>query len=161
MKAASLSFPGKFFNLITCRHSEFCAQEAARVLKEGGVFLTQQVGETDKRNLKQAFGRGQHDGSEAGTLRNKTVSELEAAGFREIRVLEYDADEYYASPEDLIFLLKHTPIIPGFGETDADFAILDRFIEANWTGKGIRTNASRFLIIAEKRRNRQTGGPRR
>ncbi len=52
--------------------------------------------------------------------------------------------------EDLIFLLKHTPIIPNFGEEEEDFNILQKFIKANSSEKGIRTNSKRFMIIAVK-----------
>ncbi|MGM2834971.1 SAM-dependent methyltransferase, partial [Bacillus cereus group sp. Bce025] len=51
---------------------------------------------------------------------------------------------------DLIFLLKHTPIIPNFGEEEEDFNILQKFIKANSSEKGIRTNSKRFMIIAVK-----------
>lgn len=56
----------------------------------------------------------------------------------------------YRTPEDLIFLLKHTPIIPNFGEEAEDFTILQSFIDVNSSEKGIRTNSKRFMIIAVK-----------
>jgi hypothetical protein len=62
----------------------------------------------------------------------------------------YNAAEYYRSYEDLIFLLKHTPTIPGFGKEQADLHRLAAFIEGNKTEKGIATNAERFMIIARK-----------
>jgi len=149
MDADDLEFPGGFFNVISCRHSPFRATEAARVLRDGGVFLTQQVSEGDKSNLAQAFGRRQA-AAEDGTLKKKYVTELREAGFHEIRTFEYDAAEYYETAEDLIFLLKHAPIIPNFGEVEGDFAVLESFIEANRSDRGIRTNAKRFMIIAQK-----------
>ncbi len=76
--------------------------------------------------------------------------ELKAAGFTEVQSFEYDANEYYKRPEDLIFLLKHTPIIPDFGQIENDLVILSDFIENNRTEKGIRTNSKRFLLIASK-----------
>ena len=50
------------------------------------------------------------------------MEELRLAGFRNIQYAEYDADEYYEREEDLIFLLKHTPIIPGLGRRNRIFA---------------------------------------
>ncbi len=38
--------------------------------------------------------------------------------------------------EDFIFLLKHTPIIPNFGEEEEDFNILQKFIKALVLKKG-------------------------
>lgn len=78
------------------------------------------------------------------------MGELSSAGFELVQVREYNITDYYNSPEDLIFLLKHTPIIPRFGEEEEDFTILQKFIDANSFEKGIRTNSKRFMIIAVK-----------
>lgn len=150
MDAEQLDFPERFFNIVSCRHSEFNAREIARVLAEGGSFLTQQVAERDKENLKQAFGRGQSYGHDDGELMRHYVRDLTDAGFTDIRAEEYDVTEYYGSAEDLIFLLKHTPIIPDFGRHAQDFEILRRFVEQNRCEQGIRTNARRFMIWARK-----------
>ncbi|VTR31446.1 Uncharacterized methyltransferase ycgJ [Actinobacillus pleuropneumoniae] len=149
MDAGMLQFPEAFFDLISCRHSPFRASEVARVLTDDGVFLTQQVRECDKTNLAQAFGRGQSS-REDGALMEDYKRELRLAGFRDIQCAEYDAVEYYEREEDLIFLLKHTPIIPGFGQEESDFRILQQFIEEHRTDLGIRTNSARFMIVARK-----------
>ena len=150
MSSDHLEFPSDFFNIISCCHAPFLAKEAARVLKREGLFLTQQVCEGDKMNLKHAFRRGQSFGEVDGTLKDRYVSELQDAGFRIMETFDYDAIEYYERPEDLLFLLKHTPIIPCFGQSNQDFHILNEFIENNRTSKGIRTNSKRFLIVATK-----------
>ncbi|MGG3510241.1 class I SAM-dependent methyltransferase [Paenibacillus lautus] len=149
MNAESLQFPEAFFNVISCRHSPFRASEVGRVLDEDGVFLTQQVRECDKANLAQAFGRGQSS-REDGALKDQYMKELRLAGFGDIQYAEYDAVEYYEREEDLIFLLKHTPIIPGFGQEELDFRILQQFIRDHHTDRGIRTNSARFMIVARK-----------
>lgn len=149
MDAEEIGFPDRFFHIVSCRHSEFHAKETARVLAPGGVFLTQQVSEHDKLNLKHAYGRGQSFGVPDGSLRRQCEADLAEAGFTDIRSFEYDADEYYETYEDLVFLLKFTPIIPNFGQIDSDFERLQQFIEANRTDRGIRTNAKRFMIVAK------------
>ncbi|MBW7457429.1 class I SAM-dependent methyltransferase [Paenibacillus sepulcri] len=149
MNAEKIDFPAAFFNVVSCRHAPFSAQEIARVLEGGGVFLTQQVSEDDKLNLIRAFGRGQK-AAQDGTLKNKYSSELSEAGFSDIQSFDFDATEYYKTYEDLVFLLKHTPIIPNFGQGSDDFAKLEAFIQENQTGKGIKTNSKRFMIIARK-----------
>jgi len=149
MDASRIEFPDDFFDVVSCRHAPFCAKEAARVLKPGGIFLTQQVSEGDKRNLGEAFGRRQSP-DEDGSLRDRYVNELTVAGCREVQPFEYDAAEYYETAEDLVFLLKHTPIVPNFGEMDEDFAVLRSFIAEYQTSRGIRTNAKRFMITARK-----------
>lgn len=150
MDAANLEFPSSFFNMVTCQHSHFCSEEVSKVLVQEGWFLTQQVSNNDKYNIKQAFGRGQQFGADEGILKDKYLSELARAGFTEIQSYEYEAAEYYESYEDLVFLLKYTPIIPDFGACDNDFNILRKFITDNETVQGIRTNSNRFMIIARK-----------
>lgn len=76
MNAERLAFPERFFNVISCRHSAYCADEVGRVLASDGVFLTQQVSEHDKWNIKQAFGRGQTLQSEDGALKKRYLYKL-------------------------------------------------------------------------------------
>jgi len=150
MDAEKIQFPDRGFNIISCRHSDFSPTEIFRLLDEGGCFISQQVGEADKLNLKKFFGRGQNYGVKDGTTMRDYVEHLKAAGFSRVETREYDATEYYERPEDLIFLLKHTPTIPNFGQVAGDFDKLDEFIKQNFSSKGIKTNSKRFLIIAEK-----------
>ncbi len=150
MSSYDLQFPKGFFDVVSCCQAPFSAAEVEKVLKSGGVFLTQQVSEADKLNIKEAFGRGQSYGQQDGTLKEKYIRELKEAGFRHIQSFEYDAAEYFERPEDLIFLLKHTPIIPDFGQDKQDFEILKDFIQNNQNDKGIRTNSKRILLIAKK-----------
>lgn len=150
MPAGELQFPDGFFDLVTSRHAPFSSKEVFRALKTGGLFMTQQVSESDKLNIKKAFGRGQSLNHKDGALKKRYIQELHEAGFSHVQVLEYDATEYYERPEDLLFLLKHTPIVPDFGRVQKDFNTLNDFIETNRTDKGIRTNSKRFLIIGGK-----------
>ncbi|MGG4471234.1 class I SAM-dependent methyltransferase [Paenibacillus alvei] len=150
MSSDNLQFPSGFFDVISSCHAPFSSMEIARVIKNGGFFLTQQVCEADKLNLKEAFKRGQGFGEVDGTLKERYIMELKSAGFTEVQAFEYDANEYYQRAEDLIFLLKHTPIIPDFGQEEKDLDILGSFIENYRTEKGIRTNSKRFLIIANR-----------
>lgn len=150
MDAEQLDFPNHFFQVVSSRHSCLDPDEIAKVLAPGGIFLTQQVSENDKENIKEAFGRGQAFGKKNGTLKNGYITELREAGFTDIKAVEASVTEYYQTPEDLLFLLKHTPIIPNFGETEDDFLILEQWIRDNQTDKGIMTNSSRFMITARK-----------
>lgn len=48
---ARMPFQDGQFDLVLNRHGDFCASELRRVLKPGGLFLTQQVGEDNDRAL--------------------------------------------------------------------------------------------------------------
>ena len=150
MDSEALTFPHAHFDIASSCHAPYKSSELAKVMKKGAFFLTQQVSENDKLNLKEAFGRGQCLGERDGTLKEKYMDELISAGFDFVQVREYDVTDYYSTPEDLIFVLKHTPIIPRFGEEEEDFTILRKFIDTNSSEKGICTNSKRFMIIAIK-----------
>ncbi|MEK6189429.1 MAG: class I SAM-dependent methyltransferase [Carnobacterium alterfunditum] len=150
MSSEEIEFPASFFDVVSSRHAPFDAVEVARVLKTDGLFLTQQVSEADKLNIKTAFKRGQSFSEKDGALKEKYISELKKAGFSDVQSFDYNVNEYYQRPEDLIFLLQHTPIIPNFGMEPEDYSRLTAFIESNRTEKGICTNSKRFLIIAKK-----------
>ena len=48
---ANIPFQDERFDMIINRHGDFCAEEIYRLLKKGGVFITQQVGEDNDREL--------------------------------------------------------------------------------------------------------------
>ena len=49
--ASNIPFPDESFDLILNRHGDFDAKELYRLLKKGGIFITQQVGEDNDRDL--------------------------------------------------------------------------------------------------------------
>lgn len=49
--ADPLPFPDEFFDLVLNRHGEYIPQEISRILKPGGIFITQQVGAENDREL--------------------------------------------------------------------------------------------------------------
>ena len=52
----ALPFGDGRFDLVINRHEEFIASEVARILKPGGLFITQQVGEKNDRELNEWLG---------------------------------------------------------------------------------------------------------
>lgn len=48
---SKIPFEDESFDIIINRHGEFCAKEVYRLLKKGGLFITQQVGEDNDRDL--------------------------------------------------------------------------------------------------------------
>ena len=147
--AKKIPYPDEYFDIVICRHAPFFAKELFRVLKPEGFFITQQVGEKDKQNIKNVFGRGQSFGEKSGTKVNKYIRELKNLGFKILKKDAYNATEYYANMEDLIFLLKNTPIIPDF-DIEKDRKFLKEIERKYKTKTGIKTNSFRFLIICKK-----------
>jgi ubiquinone/menaquinone biosynthesis C-methylase UbiE len=144
-----LKFGNREFDVVIDRQAPFNPKEVARVLKPGGVFITQQVSEGDKLNFKKIFQRGDSYGIKPGTLENRYLRELQEAGMKIIEEKTANTIEYYRSMDDVIFLLANTPIVPDFDferEQDKLKQIEERFT----TEKGIKMNAERFLIVAKK-----------
>lgn len=52
---ASIPFQNESFDLIINRHGSFNAKEIYRLLKKGGLFITQQVGEDNDRDLVEWY----------------------------------------------------------------------------------------------------------
>jgi SAM-dependent methyltransferase len=73
------------FDLVLNRHEAFVAEEVARVLAPGGVFLTQQVAGDDARELHEWLG-GQ--ASYPAHLKDQLVGQVRAAGL----VIEVEAE---------------------------------------------------------------------
>lgn len=82
----ALPFADEFFDLIIDRHEAYYPPELARILKPGGIFITQQVGNLTNLNLIQFLTE------EAKTASNwnlkSAVAELEEAGFSIIQQQE-------------------------------------------------------------------------
>ena len=49
--ATNLPFENESFDIVINRHGDFCAKELYRILKKDGIFVTQQVGEDNDRDL--------------------------------------------------------------------------------------------------------------
>lgn len=110
--AARLPFGAGTFDLVTNRHGAYAAPEVARVLRPGGVFLTQQVGAQANRRLHELLG----DPTPAdyrGLV--EADRELETAGLHVDERREEFPIVRYADVEAVVHYLKAVPWeIPDF-----------------------------------------------
>jgi len=110
---AHLPYPDQRFDLILNRHESFDAFEVARVLRPGGVFLSQQVGGRDLAELNQQLAAPPHTYTD-WTL-DAATRQVTAAG---LRVLDSGAELVEATFRDvgaIVRLLLITPwAVPGF-----------------------------------------------
>ncbi len=126
--ADRLLFPDGSFDVVVSRRGPVTdtvknVSEAYRVLKTDGFLLEITIGELDKKNLAQVFGRGQMYGVEEKVSLSKSKL-LRTAGFHVIEVKDYLATEIFGTIQDLIIRLKNSPIIPEF-DTEKDRKILE------------------------------------
>jgi len=151
--ASRIPYPSESFGLAFSRrgpgtYSLKAAREAHRVLKRGGLLIQEEIGEKDKLNWKQIFGRGQNfPFKEPVSIEKRKL--LARAGFRKATFKEFEASEFYGSIKDVIMRLETTPIIPNFRKA-RDRKHLQDLEERYTTRKGIKTITHRVIVVATK-----------
>jgi hypothetical protein len=132
--------------------------EVLRLLRPGGFFITQQMGDHDTQNIFDTFGwrsygyywRAQY--ALKGSFYKPTstaAKEFEAAGCAVIRYDEYDLRQYYQDLGSLVFFLKSSPL-PWPFDPETYAAPLTKLLEGYASERGIETNAHRELMVVRK-----------
>lgn len=146
---ARIPYEDASFDRVLNRHGDLCPSEIARVLRPGGLFLTQQVGEDNDRELVELLLPGTGKPFPGMNLAAQREA-FESAGFEILRGEEcFRPIEFY----DVGALVWFARIIewefPGFS-VDACF---ERLLEANRIlereGR-IAGRIHRYLIVARK-----------
>ena len=133
----SLPFENETFDLVVSRHCGANMNEVYRVLKKGGIFISEDVSNDDCQELKDFFKRGQDYNEEP--LYKKVMNNCIELGFQKIEFLRFEEIEYYKNEVELKYLLSHTPILNGFDE-EKDNGKLQEYISKFKTNKGIQLN---------------------
>lgn len=152
--ARKLPFKNKSFDLVYSSRGPLSAgagffKEASRVLKPGGLFLEETIGETDKLELKRIFQRGQNFPYIFKKL--DSVKKL----LDKFKVdLEYSKNFVYyqkfPSLASVIRILERAPIIPDF-DRKKDQASLNKIKLLN-KGNGLVLRAHRLWWIGRKKK---------
>jgi len=106
------------------------------------------IGERDKRNVAEIFGRGQKLGfkGQVSTVKKRW---LEKVGFKTSAARDYLGTEVFRSLDDLIVRLKTAPIIPKF-DVETDRTFLEAVRAKCMTERGIETPVHRVVLTAKK-----------
>ena len=129
--AKRLPFRAGQFDLVTNRHGRYAADDVYRVLRPGGTFITQQVGERTNRRLHELL-------ADPTPFRYSslawTVQKISAAGFDILEQREEFLTERYADVAAVAHYLKAVPWeVPDFS--------VDRYFD--------KLLAMHALIVAE------------
>ena len=111
-------------------------KEVFRILKQGGIFISEDIDKYDCWELKEMFNRGQEFNNNE-EIKRTILREILDVGFSKIELLNFDEMEYYQSVEDLEFLLRNTPIINGYNKEN-DYETLKQYVANNTTEQGIK-----------------------
>jgi ubiquinone/menaquinone biosynthesis C-methylase UbiE len=152
-RAKKLPFPSKKFDLAMSRRGPIAdtresLTEAYRVLRNNGQIMFQEIGERDKQNWVRVFGRGQmYPGTEKVSL--ALERKLAQEGFKNVKIEEFEATEYFSTIQDVLMRLENSPIIPDF-DRNLDKNHVEEIEKRFMTRKGIKTNTHRVLVVANK-----------
>lgn len=149
MNSNKIQLQDEFFDIVTCRHAPFSLKEVYRLLKPKGIFITQQVHERDKQNLKELFGRGQNFKQPSDKYLKQIIRAAKKIGFKKITHKFSNLNYYFNSRQHLINYLKMSPVMPDF-DLRKEKILLDKFVEKNQTKNGIKSNSARFLVMMKK-----------
>ena len=157
MSAVQLEFPNATVDIVLNRHAPISPIEVTRVLRPGGVCITQQVGTNNTQNVYEALGwesngayiRASSDPSSSGWELASTAREFERCGAEVVRAETYDVPYYFTDVRSFVFWLKSVPIPMSFDD-DANVTAVAEFISAHTTARGIKTNEQRDLLVVHK-----------
>jgi SAM-dependent methyltransferase len=103
---SDLPFEGSFFNLIINRHESFCLPEVCRILKPGGMFVTQQVGHLNNREMSE-FLLGETSAHKCSPENlSSAVNEADGLGFTVLEQCEDLPKAYYYDVGALVYMAK-------------------------------------------------------
>ena len=167
MSAERLELDADTFDVVLNRHANLCAAEVMRVLRPGGVFITQQVGARNLGNICALFGCGPGGEYDPPQPPIATIAdEFRRLGGRVLCTAEYDVDYDFLDVQSLLFLLQGVGIPTDFDITrhwPQVVEIITRYAgpgddvgiagagDSGYTGvTRIRSNEHRELLIVKK-----------
>jgi SAM-dependent methyltransferase len=146
---ARLPVPDAHFDLVLNRHESFDAGEVRRILRPGGLFLTQQVGGQDNIELNAAL-QDEIALSYAGWSAEAAAAQLRGAGLELVAEREAFSPGLFRDIGAVIMYLRITPWqIAGF----AVDAYRDRLLALHQRMQaegGLATRAHRFFVAARR-----------
>jgi SAM-dependent methyltransferase len=145
-----LPYDDKFFDLIINRHEAYCLSEVNRILKTGGVFITQQVGETNNREISN-FLLGKYPDT-VGLPQNlhKALEEANIFGWNILKQEEYFPKTYFYDIGAIVYYAKILEWeFPNFS-VEGCFGGLVKLQEKIEKQGYIEALGHRYLLMAEK-----------
>lgn len=146
---SDMPFEDNFFDVVINRHGSYDAEEIYRILKPGGVFITQQVGEDNDRGFIEMLLPGSRKPFSGHNLANQ-VKLFENAGFKVCESAEVMVPiEFYDSSALVWFAKIIEWEFEGFSVQKCFDRLLD--VEREIRGNGcVKGYAHRFFMVMKK-----------
>jgi SAM-dependent methyltransferase len=150
MHAEHLTFPDEEFDVVLARHSAHDMAQVARVLRQGGRLIVQEVGPGSTGAICRAFGcnAGGEYGPPPETL-DELAGAATAAGLRVEARAEYDVRYFVRDLESFVFWLQAVPLPEDFS-IERHWREVQTLVRDGWTPRGIESNEQRLLLVARK-----------
>ena len=146
---AAVPFPDSTFDLIINRHGDFRPRELYRLLKPGGVFITEQVGGDNDRDLVEKVLPGVEKPYPHLYL-SRQRREFEAAGFLILQAEEAYRPIFFYDVGAFVWFARIIEWeFPGFSVERCFKALCALQDEVDREGK-IQGTIHRYLIVAQK-----------
>lgn len=147
----SMPFEADSFDVVVARHESYDADEVARVLRQGGLFLTQQVHGRDAEELRTWFGG--HTAYPDATLEHH-VAAAQEAGLAIEAQQEWSGHMHFSDAQTLVEYMALVPWdVPGFRVAEH----LDTMVDLDAI-RPIVVTQGRFCIAARKENRLETVG---
>ncbi len=104
-----LPFNDRFFDLILNRHGYYWPPEVCRIIKPGGSFLTQQVGDRNDIGIRQLLSAPNPEPFEEWDDLATAVNNLERSGFQIINQIEDIYPQRFYDIGAIVYQLKAVP----------------------------------------------------
>jgi SAM-dependent methyltransferase len=150
MGGSNLRFDADEFDLVLLRHLRVYVSEIVRVLRPGGFFITQLVGQRTSLNILKAFDWTPASfGPEWWQPASELADQFRSHGCHVHAQAEYDVPYWFHDLESFMFWLMSVPW-PEDIELEKHWQNINRILETSQTERGIETNEHRGLLIVQK-----------
>ena len=149
-ETVELPFEDDTFDLVLNRHGYYCAPEVHRIIDNGGIFLTQQVGNRNDIGIRELLGAPDLNEIEEWDDLAGAVRKLELAGLQIIKELEDFYPQRFYDVGAIVYQLKAVPWqIPDF--TVPQYFDRLKTIHQHIQREGfVDVEEHRFFVIAQK-----------
>ena len=150
MDGDDLRFEAAEFDVVLLRHLKVYVNEIVRVLRPGGYFITQLVGQRSSLNFLDAFGWTPASfGPDWWQTAVQLADQFRSHGCHIIAQAEYDVPYWFQDIESFMFWLLSVPW-PEDIELEKHWQNINQILETSQTERGIETNEHRGLLIVQK-----------
>lgn len=146
-----LPFEDNYFDIIINRHESFCLSEVNRILKPRGVFITQQVGEMNNREMTKFLLEKYLDSSDDDLNLDKVLLQAKDVGMSILNQGEYFPKTYFYDVGAFVFYAKIIEWeFPGFSVERCFDKLVELQSELEKNGY-IETLEHRYFLVLEKK----------